>query len=155
MATSKKALELAAELADELRKRCDYDSIVESSDSSGNPLITLGDGTFNSEDDYVLIRVMPREWALAKDVLGSNQTVYTPSVIQVVVEGNTNTVGLAPWVAIQNAWAIVATCAKRGTLLEYWQSAHTAEPTTTTLATASNRKASVEAELYWPLLSSQ
>ena len=121
MATSKKALELAAELADELRKRVSsYGVITESSDASGNPLITLtADATPATTEDNVVIRVSPRDWALAKDVLGSSQTVYTPSVIAVAVEAPASGVGLARFVSV----------AKKIT--------------------------SIEAELYWPMLSSQ
>jgi hypothetical protein len=156
MATSKKALELAAELADELRKRVSsYASITETSDASGNPLITLSDGSAATTEDTVVIRVSPRDWALAKDVLGSAQTVYTPSVIAVAVEGPTSGLGLARYVSVAHAWAIFATCAKRGTLLEYWESDNGTVASETTFATAANKKTSVEAELYWPLLSSQ
>ncbi len=158
MATTKKALELSAELADELRKTCsDYASITESSDASGNPLITLAaDATPATTEDIVVLRVRPRTWELAKDVLGSSQTVYTPHVIDVACESSAvDTTGLLDYVTLAHALKILAAVAKRGTRVEYWQEAIGTIPSVTTFDTASKMKTSVEPELYWPLLSSQ
>ncbi len=85
MATSSKAIKLAAELADELRKRVSDYVITEGFDASGFPTISLtADATPATTEDNVFIRVRPRDWALATDVLGTAQTVYTPSVIQII-----------------------------------------------------------------------
>ncbi len=157
MATTKKALELAAELADELRKTCsDYDTITESSDASGNPLITLAVATPSSTEDIVVLRVRPRTWALATDVLGLAQTVYTPHVIDVASESSAaDTVGILDYVTLAHALKILAAVVKRGCRVEYWQEAINTIPSVTTFATASKMKTAVEPELYWPLLSSQ
>jgi hypothetical protein len=157
MATTKKALELAAELADELRKRVsDYASITESSDASGNPLITLNaDASPATTEDVVVIRVRPRTWELAKDVLGTAQTVYTPHVIDVATEVSGVATGIMDYVSVAHALQILTSCAKRGTRLELWEETNGTIPSETTFATAAKMKASIEAELYWPLLSSQ
>jgi len=156
MAANKKALALAAELADELRKRVSsYASILEGFDGSGNPTIQLSDGTPATTEDTVFIRIVPRDWTLTKDVLGTTQTVYTPNVIQVAVEGPASGLGLERFVSVAHAVAINNAVARRGCRVEYWEEPNGAAPAATTFNTASNLKASDEPSLYWPMLSSQ
>ena len=154
MATSKKALALANQLADELRNRLDYTSIVEGFDSNGLPTIALSDGSAATTEDSVFIRVRPREWPLATDIIGNTQTVYTPSVIQIAVEGPSSGLGLARYVSIAHALAILNACAIRGTLVEYWEETNGTAPSATTFNTGSKLKASFE-DLYWNMQSSQ
>ncbi len=156
MATSSKAIKLAAELADELRKRVSsYASIVEGFDSNGFPTIALSDGSAATTEDSVYIRVRPRDWALATDVLGTAQRVYTPSVVQIAVEGPASGLGLGRYVSIAHLWAVIITCGKRGARTEYWEETNGTAPSVTTFDTASKMLASQEPELYYPLLDSQ
>src|SRR4051812_35043388 len=156
MATTKKALELAAELADELRKRVsDYGVITESVDANGHPTISLtADSTPATTEDNVFIRVKPIDWALAKDVLGNAQTVYTPHVIQLAVEAPASGVGLARFVSIAHAWAILNACGQRGCEFQYWEETNGSIPAATTFDTANKQKASFS-NLYWNMLSQQ
>lgn len=155
MAANKKCLALAADLADELRKRVsNYASIVESFDANGFPTIALDDGSAATTEDAVFIRVRPRDWPLATDVLGTAQTVYTPSVIQIAVEAPATGVGLARFVSIAHAIAILASCVMRGARVEYWEEANGTIPSATTFNTASKLKTSFE-DLYWNMQSSQ
>lgn len=151
-----KQVKLAAELADELRKRVSsYTSFVEAFDTNGWPTISLNDGTAATTEDNVFIRVRPRDWSLQKDIIGNTQVVYVPSVIQVAVEAPASGVGLARFVSVAHALAIFATLAKRGCLLEYWEETNGSVPAITTFDTGSKMKSSIEPELYWPLIESQ
>ena len=160
MSANKKALEISAELADELRKRVSsYASIVEGFDTAGMPTIALDDGSEATTEDSVFIRVTPRSWPLTNDVLGLSQTVYTPSVIQIVTETGTTD---RPWfyVSIAHITAILGAVFQRGTRVEIWETANGTVPNTVTPAadptqlSGATLKTSFES-LYWPLLSSQ
>jgi hypothetical protein len=160
MSANKKCLELSAELADELRKRVsDYVQITESFDSAGMPAITIGPATPATTNDTVYIRTTPRSWNLTNDALGLAQTVYTPSVIQLVTEEGTTDKPFF-YVTIVHMLAILGASLQKGTRLELWETANGTVPTTvtpgtdTTQLTGATFKASFES-LYWPLLSSQ
>jgi len=157
MPTNYKAHALFAELVDELRKRVsDYASITESVDANGFDVVTLAaDATPATTEDIVVIRVRPRTWDLTKDVLGSAQNVYTPSVIDVATEVSGVATGIMDYVSVVHALAVLTTCAKRGTRLELWEETNGTIPSATTFNTAGKLKTSIEPELYWPLLASQ
>jgi hypothetical protein len=151
-----KQVKLADELVDELRKRVSsYANIATGFDSNGWPTIALNDGAPATTEDSVFIRVRPRDWNLQKDVLGLDQTVFVPSVIQIAVEGPSSGVGLGRYISVAHLWAIILTCGKRGTRIEYWSETNTTAPSVTTFDTASKMLASQEPDLDWPLLSSQ
>jgi hypothetical protein len=161
MSVNKKVQELSAELADELRKRASsYTSIVESFDTAGMPTIALDDGSEATTEDSVFIRTTPRSWNLTNDVLGLPQTVYTPSVIQIVTETGTSD---TPWFyqSFAHITAILGAVFFRGTRVEIWETAHGTVPNTVTPATdptqltGATLKTSYEASLYFPLQSSQ
>jgi len=147
---------LAAELVDELRKRVSNYIITEGFDSNGWPTILLAaDSGPATTEDVVFIRVRPRDWNLAKDIIGNDQVVYTPSVIQVAVEGPTSGKGLGRYVSAIHLFSVLTTCSKRGTRLEYWEEPNGDDPDVTTFTDASNMITSIEPDLDWPLLSSQ
>jgi hypothetical protein len=152
---SQKAYELAQELFDELKIRCpEYTNQVLSFDSNGNPTIELDNGSPATTQDNVFIRVEPRDWTLSKDVLGLAANVYTPSTIQLAVEGPPSGLGLGRYVSIAHLFAIITSIAERGALFQYWEETNGTVPTVTTFATASKLKTSHES-LYFPLISSQ
>jgi len=86
MATTQKALEMARELQDRLAKRGLSLTVADVAfDSSlSQPYIKIGPGV--DGDGSFLIRLKPIEWPLAKDILGLDQTVYTPHKAQLAVE---------------------------------------------------------------------
>jgi hypothetical protein len=156
MATNSKIQKLAAELVDELRKRCSsYAEILEAFDTNGWPTIRLSDGGPAANEDTVFIRVRPRDWNEAKDVLGSAQTVYTPSVVQIAVEAPPSGVGLMRQVSVVHAWALLLTCGKRGARTEYWEETDGTPPSIDTFTDATKMLTSWEPDLDYPLLSSQ
>jgi hypothetical protein len=150
-----KQVKLADELVDELRKRVSSYTFTTGFDSNGWPTIALNDGSAATTEDNVFIRIRPRDWSLQKDVLGLDQTVFVPSVIQLAVEAPSSGLGLARYVTIAHALAVLVTCAKRGTRLEYWEETNGTAPSVTTFDTANKQKTSIEPELDWPLLASQ
>jgi hypothetical protein len=155
--TSTKAIKLAADLADELRQRLGttYSLIVEGFDANGFATISLSDGSAATTEDNIFICVRPRDWSLQKDIIGHDQPVYTPSVIQLAVEAPASGVGLARFVTIAHALTVLAACLKRGARTEYWEETNGTVPSITTFNTASKMKASNEPDLDYPLLSSQ
>lgn len=85
MAT-KKAHELAAEIASELKLRLPALAVAEAIDSDEAPLVKVGAGTAGSAS--ALIKIIPQDWPLAKDILGLTATIFTPHKIQLVLEAN-------------------------------------------------------------------
>jgi len=151
-----KQVKLADELVDELRKRVSTYIITTGFDANGWPTISLtNDATPATTEDNVYIRVRPRDWNLQKDVLGLDQTVFVPSVIQLAVEAPSSGVGLGRFVGKARLLALLLTCGKRGTRFEYWEETNGSIPAVTTFDTGSKMIASQEPDLDWPLLSSQ
>lgn len=150
-----KAREIAAELADELKIRMSALALSQTNDANGDPVITLGAGVALGRN--AVIRVKAIEWALAKDSLGLPATIYTPHVIQIASEANyaATSDNVADTLTTADLLALLATCSKRGTRVEWWQEATGTPPAVTTFDTASKLKATYEAELYWGMKASQ
>jgi hypothetical protein len=153
---SAKAQKLAAELVDELRKTPGPDYIlVEGFDDDGWSVLTMKESsTETTEEDNVYIRVRAREWGLTKDIIGHDQPVYTPSVIQLVTEAAASGSAPAPFVSADHWARITQLCTKRGTRVEFWTTAHGTVPSDVDFA-SDDLVSAIEPDLYYPLLSSQ
>lgn len=153
MATSKKALEMAAELLNELALRLPALAPVQTFDTDGSPLIQVGTGVAGSKGG--MLKIMPQPWTLATDILGLTSAIYTPSVIRVGFEANP--AGGAG--ADINDWptlsAIVGAVALRGTRVEVYQSTAGVAPTAATLADATKLVATFEPSLQYPMINNQ
>lgn len=149
-----KANEIRDELADELKKRLSDLAHVNSFDANANPMITIGAGSALGRNAVIVVK--PIDWPLAKDVLGLPATVFTPHVIQLVTEANFagTTDNVADPLLPQDILVLLSTICKRGTKVEWYQSATSVAPTTAAILTA-NKKAEIEADLYWTSKSSQ
>jgi len=150
-----KALELSAEIHDELKKRTSL-LIAESFDSNGDPVLTLSaDATPAAGEKVIVIRTKAIDWPLAKDVLGLPSTVFTPHVIQVCTEANFagTTDNVADILGPAELLPVLGTVLKRGTRVEWYQSANATLPATAQM-TSANFKAGFEAELYWGMKAS-
>lgn len=81
MATSQKALALAADIKDDLAVRFPSETVTlsYSADPSGAPIVTVG--------TKALIRI-DLEAAVGTNVIGLAQTVYTPHIAQIVLDGD-------------------------------------------------------------------
>ncbi len=158
MAT-KKAYELALELADEFRKRMGstFGLITEGVDSNGDSTISLvlDSTTPLTTEKNLFIRVKAQPWGLAKDVLGLTAQIYTPTVIEYAIEANPAGGSGADNFTIGEAATIAMTIGKRGTRVDVYQETAGTVPSVTTFDTASKRLASFAPELYWPLLAQQ
>jgi hypothetical protein len=119
MATTFKAGTIAHELADRLKVRAlgVASAVTESVDSTdSNPTIQIG--TLASTNRCALIKVKPVDWPLAKDILGLSQPVFTPHVIQVLIEA-------APLggLTTSDKLDLFAQLASMGTIVEIYETA--------------------------------
>jgi hypothetical protein len=155
MATTKKALALADELASELKQRQTALAVAQSFDTDGNPLIQVGAGTAGAKGG--LVKIKPIDWPLAKDILGLQAEVYTPHVIQLGVEANPAGGAGADVNDRVTELLLLATLVTRGTRVEVYETASGTAPAanaTNTFA-AGNFKAAYDASVQFPMISSQ
>lgn len=150
MATTKKALALADEIADALKKRMSL-TVAQSFDTDGNPLIKVGTGT--AGDPGGLLKIRPVDWPLAKDILGNNATMFVPHVAQLVTEANATAGAGADINTPAQLLPLLAEPVARGIKLEWYNSANGNAPDPTDIS-ASNLKATYDS-LYWPLMATQ
>jgi hypothetical protein len=150
MATSKKAIALRDDIAEELSQRQSALTVAKSFDTDENPLITLGDN--GAGDPGCIIKVMPISQPLAKDILGLTQNVYTPHMLLINFEkdstpGDVNTTAqkLLPL-------AVVLARAARVVLVE---STNGTAPNVTDIANTAKWAATFEPSAQWGMLSSQ
>lgn len=153
---SYKAVEIAAELADELKKRVTGLKLAESADASGNPVITLSDGTPAAGEKVIVIRVGAIDWPLAKDVLGLTAMHFTPHTISICTEANFagTTDNIADILTPAELLPVLAAVCKRGTRVEWYVSDNGTLPAVAQMV-AAKLKASYEAELFWGMQASQ
>lgn len=149
---SYKAIAAARELADALSRRLSAAAVstavtvVQSNDTDGNPLITVG--TLASTNACALIKVMDVSQPLAKDVFGNTAQTFCPIKVMLATEAEPLG-GLLP----KHTIALLGEPAKRGILLEWYQSASGAAPAVGTFVVA-NLVATFDS-LYWAPLASQ
>lgn len=148
MATTQKALELALELQEALKARLPALTVAAVSfDSAQNPLIQIGAGTAGAAGG--LVRVKPIDWALGgKDIVGGTR-VFCPHVIQIGLEANyaaTND-NIADVNTLANLAIMFCELAKRGTLVEMYQTANGTAPVVASLDDATLLKASIPTDL--------
>jgi hypothetical protein len=152
MATTKKALALADDLASELKQRQSALAVTQSFDTDANPLVQVGAGTAGSKGGLIKIKPIDMPWS--KDILGNQAEVFTPHVIQLGVEANPAGGAGADVNDRVTELLLLATLAARGTRVEVYESANGTAPTAATLVSA-NLKASFEANVQYPMVSSQ
>jgi hypothetical protein len=132
-----------------------------SQDSNGNPVLTVqpsGSFTWGTGAQFAVIQVAMNGNLNQVDALGNTQTVYTPEIINVIVEGNTVGSG-SPEPAssdynsvlgFQFELTILGAVLGFGTKVQVWNSGHGVQPVLATLSTASNLVASFD-DLFNPL----
>jgi hypothetical protein len=156
---STKAIEMAQDLVDELkiRVKSTLPVVTESSDSNGNPVITLSaDATPAAGEKVVVLRIKPIDWALAKDVLGLASAVHTPHEIEICTEANFagTTDNVADILTPVELLPVLLTVGVRGTRVKWYQSANATVPATGEM-TSGNLKATFESSLYFGMKASQ
>lgn len=156
MATTTKALAIARELIDLWTKELSssFASIVQSFDSSGNPVITLSDGGPTTGEKVAIVRISPISWT-ATDILGNASPMYTPHVIDLCTEANyaATTDGVADILTPTELLPLLGEIVKRGTQVRWYVSANGTVPATTQM-TSGNLSASYT-DLYWSAQKAQ
>ncbi len=120
MASTAKANSLARQLKEDLALRLSALTVTQGYDASANPQVTVGAGTAGTQSAY--IRIVP-EATIQVDGLGLTQRVYTPHIIQVVLE--TSTIAAVSLMTEANKFLLVGELLKHGTKVELYMSANT------------------------------
>lgn len=151
---TKKAHVIAADIAAELKLRLASLTITESVDTDQSPLVKVGTGASGAKG--CLIKVVPQDWPLAKDILGLTANVFAPHKIQLVFEANF--AGTTDNVADNNSWveklAILGVVVLKGTRVEIYESPYGATVGAEDIV-AGNLKATFDGSLQYGMLSNQ
>jgi hypothetical protein len=154
MSTSYKSVAISKELADRLRSRgLSTLGVVESFDTDQNPLITIGSGVAGTAN--FLIKVMPTNWPLAKDILGLAALQYTPTTIAIATEADPAAGAGADPTTRAQLLPVLGQCMEMGTHVDWYESANGTAPSAATIADPTKLKASFDQDNYRPLISSQ
>lgn len=156
--TPQKALDTAHVLASLLKVRYSTKVVTESFDTDGNPIVTVDDGTPAAGEMNIIIKVMPTDWPLGRDVLGNVANVYTPHKILFGTEANGASAGptLVQPVSPANLLPALGEVVLRGMKVEWYQTASGTAPTlANTIFASANLVASFYPELYNPLTNQQ
>ena len=153
MATTAKAVATARELIDLFSKEvsASFASIAETFEAvTGNPIITLSDGTPAAGEKVIILRVRPITWT-ATDILGLTSQVYTPHTIDICTE--TNAAATPNVLTTVELLPVLAEIAKRGMLINWYQTAALTVPSAAAMIDA-NLKATFS-DLYWSAQKAQ
>lgn len=93
-------------------------TITESFGSSGDPMLLVGTGATTTQT--ALVRIVS-ESTLQVNSVGVAQTVYTPHIIQLIVEENTS--GGVTFLTLANAMKLAASILPKGTKVEVYLAA--------------------------------
>lgn len=121
MAASAKSRAIANSLAGAFKLRLSL-AVAESFDTDQNPLIKLGSGSIGAAG--ALIKVKPQDWPEAKDILGLAANIYSPDIIQIVMESNPAGGAGADINSMAVLLPILAQCAIYGCKMEVYLSAN-------------------------------
>jgi|SRR5579859_7669792 len=152
MATTAKASKMSAELADRLAIRLPGLALVQSTDASGNPVITIGAGSPGGEN--AVIRTIPVAWSLATDILGNTANIYTPHTMQVCVEANPAAGAGADPVPAGDLAKLLVQVSEMGTIVELYNTASGTAPTVAGIIPG-NLKTTINPDPRYPLISAQ
>lgn len=144
MAATEKAVQIARQLAEDLGLRTGL-AVVKGVDSSGNPTIALGTGVAGSQSAF--LRCLQQS-SLGTDGVGLTQRVYTPHIIQIVLE--TSTLANVPLLTGVNEAKVWYDTTKFGTRVELYLSANGTGPS---VAGITGSPAVVIDDLWHPLTS--
>ncbi len=156
MATTSKAIELSAELADELKRRLPTMVVTQTVDASNNPLITVSQDTTPAAGEKVLlIRTRPITWALNTNSIGQTMDVFTPHVMELCTEANYAgaTDNVADILTGAELGPTLLCIGKRGTRVDWFVSANGTLPATTEMV-AANLVMTYDAEQFWGMQAS-
>jgi hypothetical protein len=148
-----KAIELAHELADKLKIRFSTFTVTEAFDTDGNPYFTIDDGTPATTEMCIIVKVLPVDWALAKDVLGNTANIYSPHKIML---GTEDSASHADYITPQQLMHVIGEIVGKGTQWEWYKTANGTAPTlANTIFAAAKLKGTFYPDMYNPLTSQQ
>jgi hypothetical protein len=152
---SAKANKLALELGDRLKKRLPSTFVfTEAFDTNGDATLSItADSTPATTEQNIFIRVKAIAWALTKNVLGLDQEVFTPSVVQLAIEAGDDATD--QFLADTTLLYVLGEVMTLGTRVELWKETNGTVPAVTTFNTANKQKAVYEASLYFPMQAAQ
>lgn len=145
MANSYKAIALRDVLASDLAITLSALAKTKGLDASQNPTLLVGTGAAGSQSAFIRIKQLD---SINTDVLGLAQNVFTPHVIQVVLEAST--VANCPLMTIDNLAVLMGELLKMGVRLEVYLSANTNAPDVADIV-AGNLKATFNTHVQYPL----
>lgn len=145
MASTKMASVLQKNIAEELGFRLPALTLVQTTGTAGDPVITLGSLAAGSQSAF--IRIVP-EATLQLNSVGQAAPVYTPHIVQVVLE--TSTIANVALMLESNKFPLFHVLDKTGCKVELYMTANTNAVEETDI-TSANLKASLVASLYFPL----
>lgn len=152
-ATSFKAYEISKTLADTLRWRgLGSLGLVETFDTDGYPLITIGAGTPGGRN--AVIKVTQQSNPLAKDAFGNTANAFGPHVIQLVSEANYAgaTDNVADTLTASDIAKIFCSIVPFSTAIAWYQTATGVAPTIAG-ATAANLKTTEYPDPFNPVIN--
>lgn len=155
MATTQKALDFARLLREELAIRLAAlaTPVTVQSDISFDtdecPYFQIGTGGIGAKGG--IVKVAPIAWPLAKDIFGNTATIFTPHMIQICTESNSDAGSDINSPA--ELLPILATSCLKGTRVEWYKVANGVAPVLASIVVG-NLKATYD-NLYFPMISSQ
>lgn len=145
MANSYKAVAFRDQLNSDLALRLSALARTKGFDASNNPTLLVGAGTAGSQSAFIRVKQLD---SINVDVLGLAQNVFTPHVVQLVLE--MSTVTDCPLMIMQNLAPLMGELLKMGCRLEVYETANTTAPTVAGII-AGNLKATFDGHIQYPL----
>jgi hypothetical protein len=142
---SYKSVALRDELSSSLAVRLSALSRTKGFDSSQNPTLQLGAGTAGTQSAF--IRIKPLD-SINVDVLGLAQNVWTPHIVQLVLE--TSSVAGVQLLLMTTLGILMPALASIGARLEVYMSANGTAADASQI-TAANLKSTFDLQVQYPL----
>lgn len=152
MTVSAKANEIAHTIAQNIKLRQSALTVAESFDTDGFPLVQVGSGSIGAAGG--LIKVLPVDWPLAKDILGLTATNFGPHRVQIVTEADPAGGAGANINTAQQLLNLIADAILSGCQIEWYQSANGNAPDVSDI-TSGNLKATLTAHPVFGMIASQ
>lgn len=136
MAATYKSVVTTRLMAEQLALRTGLATVV-GVDASGNPTISVGTMAAGSQSAFIRVK-QDYDPSLQLDGIGNTQRVYTPHVVQLVVE--TSTIANVPLLTGANYSMILLEALWPGTKVELYMTANTTAPSVSGISGANLKK---------------
>jgi len=146
----KKSEVLMRSLKEKLQLRLPAYLFTDSYDASGNPCLKVAvDATWTTADQWANIRILPKA-SLGVNSIGQAQEGFSPHVCQIMTEKSA--AAAISFLSMVNSAIIYTEAKSLGTILEFYMTATTVEPTIAAIA-AGTLQLTLD-DLFNPLTSS-